>query len=143
LRSNRSPKCPRGLWCWLRLRSRMWPVVTVRHVFEVRRPDDDELCGFVTDGAEGWLAVTVFGGLLGSHPDRDDAERQVLNDGLASMAERWTLVDSESGEEQIVCIQETNPSSVTLALDYYSLPGVPTLTLSRDDLQSGRWTLRR
>ena len=112
-------------------------------MFEVRRPDDDELCGFVTTDSSNWLAVTVFGGLLGAHTCRDDAERQVLNDGLASMAERWTLIDGESGEEQIVCIQETNPTSVTLVLDYYSLPGVPTLTLTRDDLQSGRWTLRR
>jgi hypothetical protein len=112
-------------------------------VFEVRRPDDDELCGFVVDDGDGWQATTVFGGLLGMHADRGDAERQVLNDGLASMAERWTLIDHDSGEDQIVCIQETNPGSVTLALDFFSLPGVPTLTLTRDDLRSGRWTLRR
>lgn len=112
-------------------------------MFEVRRRDDDELCGFVVDDGNRWQAITVFGGRLGTHTDRADAERQVLNDGLASMAERWTLIDNVSGEDQIVCIQETKPGRVTLALDYYSLPGVPTLTLATDDLQSGRWTLRR
>lgn len=112
-------------------------------MFEVRRSEDDELCGFVVAHGDEWRALTVFGGLLGNHADRDEAERQVLNDGLASMAERWTLIDHETGEDQIVCIQETNPGSVTLALDYYSLQGVPTLTLTTGDLQSGRWTLRR
>lgn len=116
---------------------------TVRAVFEVRRPDDDELCGFVVVDGERWQAVTVFGGELGRHDDRDDAERQVLEDGLTSMAERWTLTDHDSGEARVVCIQEANPASVTLALDYFSLPGVPTLTLTRRDLDSGRWTLGR
>jgi hypothetical protein len=112
-------------------------------VIEVGRDEDDELCGFVVDDGGRWRAVTVFGGRLGTHTDRADAERQVLNDGLASMAERWTLIDHDSGEDQIVCIQETEPGRVILALDYYSLPGVPTLTLTTDDFQSGRWTLRR
>lgn len=94
-------------------------------------------------GDEAWRALTVFGGVLGAHATRDDAERQVLNDGLSSLADRWTLSDDESGDEQIVCIQEANPDGVTLALDYYSLPGVPTLRLATSELSGGRWTLRR
>ena len=87
--------------------------------------------------------MTIFGGRLGTHDRREDAERQVLDAGLASLAERWTLTDTASGEEQVVCIQQASPSSVTLALDYYSLPGVPTMTLARSDLASGRWQLHR
>ena len=73
----------------------------------------------------------------------DDAERQVLEIGLASLAERWMLTEVASGEEQVVCIQEASPSTVTLALGYYSLPGVPSLTVSRDDVTGGRWRLER
>jgi hypothetical protein len=110
---------------------------------EVRRVDDDELCGYVEERGGEWIAATVFGGSLGTHDTRDDAERQVFADGLASLAERWTLIDPASGEEQVVCIQQASPSSVTLALDYYSLPGVPTMTITRGELSSGRWQLRR
>ena len=67
----------------------------------------------------------------------------MLEVGLASLAERWMLTDLGSGEEQVVCIQEVSPSSVTLALGYYSLPGVPSLTVSRDDVTGGRWQLDR
>ena len=88
-------------------------------------------------------ATTIFGARLGTHDRREDAERQVLDVGLASLAERWTLIDTASGEEQVVCIQQVSPSSVTLALGYYSLPGVPTRTIARGDLVSGRWQLHR
>ena len=87
--------------------------------------------------------MTIFGGRLGTHDRREDAERQVLDVGLASLAERWTLIDTDSGEEQVVCIQQASPAAVTLALDYYSLPGVPTMTVSRHDLADGRWQLQR
>jgi hypothetical protein len=80
---------------------------------------------------------------LGVHDRRDDAERQVLDVGLASLAERWMLIDAATGEEQVVCIQQASPSSVTVALDYYSLPGVPTTTIAARDLASGRWQLQR
>ena len=80
---------------------------------------------------------------MGAHDRRDDAERQVLDVGLASLAERRTLIDRDSGTEEVVCIQHASPSSVTLALGYYSLPGVPTHAIARTDLLSGRWQLRR
>ena len=53
------------------------------------------------------------------------------------------MLRSPHGDEQVVCIQEANPASVTVALDYYSLPGVPTLTISSAQLESGEWELRR
>lgn len=110
---------------------------------EVRRSDDGELCGHVVSRDGEWLALTVFGGLLGRYDAREAAVDRVLSDGLASLAERWTLRDGATGEEQIVCIQEAEPGSVTLALDYYSMPGVPTLTLTRAELDGERWTLTR
>ena len=110
-------------------------------MIEIRRPDDGELCGFVAEHDAAWRALTVFGAVLGEHDDRDDAERQVREVGLPSLAERWMLVDAESGEEEIVCIQHASPDELTVALGYYSLPGVPSRTITREELTAGRWQL--
>jgi hypothetical protein len=107
---------------------------------EVRR-GDGELCGFVAEIDDGWAATTVFGGRLAVHGSVDAAVEHVLTAGLGSLAEHWTLVDRSTGQSQIVCIQEASPEGVTLALDYYSMPGVPTLRLTRDDLAGDRWQL--
>jgi hypothetical protein len=53
---------------------------------EVRRPEDDELCGHVERRNGGWCALTVFGAVLGRHERREHAADQVLSDGLASLA---------------------------------------------------------
>ena len=110
---------------------------------EVRRPDDDELCGHVVERDGQWSALVVFGEELARFDDRESATAHVLAEGLATLAERWTLRNGTTGDEQIVCIQEANPASVTLALDYYSLPGVPTMTITADRLASGEWVLMR
>lgn len=110
---------------------------------EIRRSDDNELCGFVDDRVDGWHALTVFGGVLGVYPTRQAAQGRVRNDGLASMMERWTLVDHVGGDEQVVCIQEVRPDALTVVLGYYAVPGVPTLRIERADLDAQRWTLRR
>jgi hypothetical protein len=109
----------------------------------LRRPSDDELCGHVVERDGRWHALTVFGGLLGSHGGRRAAADQVLAEGLSSLAERWLLRDGEGGDEEVVCIQEANADAVTVARGYYSLPGVPTLTITRAQLASGVWELRR
>lgn len=110
---------------------------------EVRRDHDGELCGHVARIDDEWCALAVFGAVLGLHDDRDAAVQQLLIEGLACLAERWTLRDGTTGADEIVCIQEANPASVTLALGYYSMPGVPTLTVTRDELDAGRWQLLR
>lgn len=110
---------------------------------EIRRADDGELCGYVDQRADGWHSVAVFGGTLGVHDSRFDAETMVRVGGLASLAERWMLRSRTTDEEQVVCIQEASPEGVTLALDYYSLPGVATLQISSVDLTDGDWALRR
>ena len=83
----------------------------------------------------------MFGGRLGAHGSLEAATGHVLAGGLGSLADHWTLVDRSSGEQQIVCIQEASPDGVTLALGYYSMPGVPTLRLSREELAGERWQL--
>lgn len=110
---------------------------------EVRRDSDGERCGFVAERDGRWLAMVVFGGVIGVHDHRADAEQQVLDDGLASLAERWTLRNVATGDEQVVCIQEASSSEVRLALDYVSMPGVPTLTITADQLAAGEWLLVR
>ena len=108
---------------------------------EVRRPADGELCGFVESRDGSWFALVVFGAELGRHPTREDAIAQVRSEGLASLAERWTLRRSDSDADEVVCIQEANERTVTLALGYYSMPGVPTLTITASELTSGMWSL--
>lgn len=49
----------------------------------------------------------------------------------------------ESEDEEVVCIQEANPTTVTVARGYYSMPGVPTLTITAQQLASGEWVMRR
>jgi hypothetical protein len=110
---------------------------------EVRRPGDDELCGFVARRDGQWYALTVFGAELGQHDRHEGATEHVLTEGLASLAERWTLRDVVSGEDEVVCIQEANAATVTVARGYYALPGVPTLTLTAAQLRSGDWKLMR
>lgn len=110
---------------------------------EVRRPDDGELCGHVAHRDGRWRALTVFGALLGDHPERVDAIDHVLHEGLPSLAERWTLRHGSTGDDEIVCILEANALEVTVARDYYSLPGVPTLTITADQLAIGEWQLTR
>jgi hypothetical protein len=112
-------------------------------VDEVRRPSDGELCGHVEARDGQWYALTVFGAVLGRHDRRQEATNQVLTDGLPSLAERWTLRHADSGDEEIVCIQEANAAAVTVARGYYSLPGVPTVTITAAQITSGEWELSR
>jgi hypothetical protein len=108
----------------------------------IRRADDDELCGWVAERHDEWVALTVFGGLLASFATVEQAEQCVLERGLAALAQRWTLIDPTTAVEQIVCLQEADPTSVTVVLGYYAMPGVPTLRLHRADLDTGRYVLR-
>ena len=107
---------------------------------EVRR-DDGELCGHVDEVDGTWAARTVFGAVLGTHDGQQAAVDQVLGEGLASLTARWTLRNGATGEEEVVCIQEANPARVTVALGYYSLPGVPSRTITVDQLAAGEWEL--
>jgi len=110
---------------------------------EIRRPTDGELCGHVVQRDDRWEALTVFGATIGRHVTRDVAVEQVMNEGLAVLADRWTLRDRRTGDDQVVCVVEANTYDVTVALGYYALPGVPTLRITVDQLASGELELRR
>jgi hypothetical protein len=103
------------------------------HVSEVRRLEDGELCGYVRRGDDGFEALTVFYGVLGEFSTSDDAQRQVTARGLASLHERWEFRVAPDTEWQTVLIQEARPGWVRLVLGYYSLPGVPTVTVEVDE----------
>jgi hypothetical protein len=109
----------------------------------VRRSSDDELCGYVEPHGRQWRALTLFGAVLGRHDLREGAVEQVLGEGLSSLAERWTLRHGASGDEEVVSIQEVDAGAVTVARGYYSLPGVPTLTITKHEIDSGEWALLR
>jgi hypothetical protein len=111
-------------------------------MIEVRRADG-ELCGHVRRRAGRWQALTVFGAVLSEWDAESRARRDVESNGLAALSDRWMLTDASSQTSQTVCIQQASPAEVTLALDYYSLPGVPTITIGVEELASGRWTLSR
>ena len=74
---------------------------------------------------------------------RDDGElcgHVVERDG------QWcalVVFGSELGRHDELCIVEANAAQVTLALGYYSMPGVPTLTITARQLEAGDWELRR
>lgn len=105
--------------------------------------EDGELCGFVRTAADGWHALTVFGGVLAHTDDEHEAEQRVRERGLASLAERWTMIDHATGEEETVLIQEASPAGVTVAIGFYSLPGVPTRRIARSELDTAAITLTR
>lgn len=109
----------------------------------IHRSSDGELCGHVDQRDGQWRALTVFGAVLGTHDDYQEAVDQVLHGGLASLAERWMLRSGDGGDDEVVCIQEANAEAVTVALGYYSMPGVPTLTITAAQLASGDWVLYR
>lgn len=110
---------------------------------EVRRPGDGELCGHVEMRDGDWIALVVFGAALGRHPTQEAAVAQVLAEGLSSLAERWTLQRSDGSVDEVVCIQEANAQTATVALGSYTFPGVPTLTITASEIAAGEWCMRR
>ena len=104
---------------------------------EVRRADDNELCGSIREADGSWAACTIFGAVLAAGLTQAEATNFVLDNGLAALSEPWAFIASPGEEEQVVRIVEASPSMVRLALDFYSLPGVPTVTLTSADLETG------
>jgi len=92
----------------------------------IRRAEDDELLGFVmpsTDGSQRYCATSVFGGLLGIHQDPIDAERQVTEVGLPSLAERWWVF--AGGRWQRCQLIEAAPDRVVGVIGDFPFTGRP------------------
>ena len=105
---------------------------------EVRRPDDGELLGSVVEEADGrWVALTVFGGVLGVRHSSAEAAGLVRSDGLSSLARRWFYRASPHDAWSVVVIQEAWPGRAILIDGPYALPGVPTIELRAADLDEG------
>ncbi len=104
---------------------------------EIRRAGDGELVGFVTGDGEGWLALTIFHGVLARTSGREEAAAIVERDGLRCLAERWRWFSRRTGEWRLVLPQEVAPGRVRVAVGYYALPGVPTETITAADLAAG------
>jgi len=109
---------------------------------QIRRSGDDELCGFISLNDGNWTAHTVFGGVLAEGLDRVAAEALVREIGLTSLSDRWQYRASSEADWQTVLIIEASPQSVTLALGYYSLPGVETVRLSAELIVEQRLLVR-
>ena len=106
-------------------------------MIEVRRADDNELCGSIREADGSWAACTIFGAVLADGMTQAEATDFVLEHGLAALLEPWAFIALPGEEVQVVRIVEANPSMVRLALGFYSLPGVPTVTLTSADLENG------
>lgn len=110
---------------------------------EVRRPEDDELCGYVDGTERRFRALTVFLGVLAEFESEEQARQHVADHGLASLHERWQFRATPDAEWQTVLIQEARPGWVRLVLGYYSLPGVPTIELAMDEASQAEVVLPR
>jgi hypothetical protein len=77
-------------------------------VLEVRR-DDGELCGYVAPQEDRWRSLTTFGAVLGEHDSENESRQHAADLGLSALADRWTLIDRSTGEEELVCIQQVSP----------------------------------
>ena len=106
-------------------------------MFEIRRDPDQELEGFVVEDGDGWLALTVFHGVLERTTTPEVAREIVRQRGLASLAERWYWFSRHSHTWRVVVPQEARPGRVRVAVGYYSLPGVETATITASDLAAG------
>ncbi len=104
---------------------------------EVRR-DDGELLGFVRPTDDGrWAGLAVFGGTIGTRPTVAAARALVLEDGLASLADRWFYRPAGDGDWQVVRIQEAWPGRAVGVVGLYALPDVPPFEVKAADLAAG------
>lgn len=102
---------------------------------EIRRADDDELLGFVIRAAGTFRATTVFGGLLGEHPDAVSAEHQLRQMGLSSLAERWWIFSD--GRWQRCWLIEASPERVVAVIATYAFQARPEVIPPGTRLQLG------
>ncbi|GAA4421663.1 hypothetical protein ACFQV2_06990 [Actinokineospora soli] len=94
------------------------------HGQEVIRDTDRALLGYVRE-ADGdlWSPLTVFGYPLGPDAPYDEARDTVEQRGLATLADRWHLRDTD-GEWYACAIQEATPARVRVSITDLGHPDV-------------------
>lgn len=110
---------------------------------EIRRSADNELCGYVRERDGVWESLTVFLATLAHHTNRADAVDHVERVGLTALGDVWEYRDEGSDHWEPVRIVEASPTRVTIAIGYYSLPGVPTVSLPAAVVGTGGRLRRR
>jgi hypothetical protein len=80
-----------------------------------RRPEDNELLGYLRPGEVGsdrFTPVTVFGYPLGTATSEDEARRILESVGLSYLAETWLLTIPDHVEPVAVQIVEATPQQL-------------------------------
>ncbi|WP_410647379.1 hypothetical protein [Amycolatopsis sp. cmx-4-54] len=82
----------------------------------VYRAEDGEHVGYVVPAPETrWQALTVFGYPLGGPAAFDDSVALLEAEGLAILAERWSV---KQGDDWVGCrLVETSPEAVVVQID--------------------------
>ncbi|MGY1774183.1 hypothetical protein [Blastococcus sp. SYSU D00813] len=97
----------------------------------VHRPEDGELVGRLSaerrDGADVWVARTLFGTELATFGDRDAATAFLHARGLALLADRWWWSSPQEGWVPVVLV-EARPDAVTVRSEFD--PAAPRVTVS-------------
>ncbi|MGY1745106.1 hypothetical protein [Blastococcus sp. SYSU D00695] len=97
----------------------------------VHRPEDGELVGQLSagrrDGADVWVAQTLFGTELGTFPDPDQAAAFLHARGLALLADRWWWSSPAEGWVPVTLV-EARPNAVTIRPG--PDPATPLVTLT-------------
>ncbi len=104
---------------------------------EVRRPGDDELAGYVRMDGPRWLALTVFGGLIGVRNTDADARALVVAEGLAATGRRWFLRRRGEADWQVVVLQEVVPGRARGVVGLYAFPGSEPFSITAADIAAG------
>lgn len=89
----------------------------------VRRPEDDELMGYLVHDQSQWSACTVFGYTLATFATRPEAREYLLANGLAVLADDWEFLDDD-GEWYKCGLIEAKPDHITARITDYGHPDV-------------------
>ena len=76
-----------------------------------RRPEDDELLGYLVQEPGGIVPLTLFGVPLGAAGTPEEAESVLRARGLACLADPW-LLRHDDGEEVRVAVVSAYPDRV-------------------------------
>jgi hypothetical protein len=99
-----------------------------------RRPDDDELLGYLAESPDGTVPLALFGVALGPPGTRAEAETVLRDRGLATLADPWALSVGD-GEEVRVAVLTAYPDRVLVvpAPYGYADPAAQPVVVAAED----------